>query len=102
MFTRKDLENCFRSHVNEALEFTLATMDGDEVMLAAIKQRRAERKAIMDSYLAAWDAAVDDDERYAIQCCVRIGYPHCCDAMAAKLADIKSGKIQKPVEETNA
>jgi hypothetical protein len=74
-------------------------MDGDEVMLAAIKQRRAERKDIMDSYLAAWDAAVDDDERYAIQCCVRTGYPHCCDAMETKLADIKSGKIQKPSEE---
>lgn len=95
MAERKQISDCFDMPLHMTNDEAVAALvDEDAAKLAEIRTKRATIRATRDSYLTAYDAAKDDQKRYAVLCCVR--QDQVCDPMevAAKTADIKAGIIK--------
>lgn len=94
---RKELE----THFNQAIMMRIDTnkllwallMD-DKIALGEMRDMCAAQQVINQSYLDAFDADVDDHERNAIVACVRHSEPIRHEEVAAKAADMRSGKIK--------
>jgi hypothetical protein len=100
MMNRDDLERYVSRATNlDINEIVWALIDNDTAKLTEIRAVRALRQAIAKTYLDAYDAAKDDDERYAVQCCVRLNEALRPAEYSTKVADIKAGRVEIPERE---
>lgn len=94
---RKELERYFSNSImmqvdKDALLYALLMDHKDTI--TEIRVNVESQRVINNTYLEAFDNAVDAHERNAVVACVRMAEPVRKEEVASKAADMRSGKIK--------
>ena len=94
---RKELERHLSNSVMMQIDrdvLLYALLTENKSALAELRGVVDEQESINKTYLDAFDAAVDEHEKKAVVCCVRMSEPVRHEEVAAKASDFRTGKIK--------